>query len=133
MVPAYSRALHQVRGVVHRKSEFIKFLFCQIFIKDTFNFHCKFPQPFLFPYSPTVLLGLQFYKSLRRRHCVGGGAALAAKNSDDLFLVVDQKLATKMYTAKMPSAARRQIIGGGAPINKSRRGWRRALQFYTFC
>src|SRR6218665_422793 len=33
-----------------------------------------------------------------------------------------RKLQQNKYTTKMASAARRQIIGGGAPINKSRRG-----------
>jgi len=32
-----------------------------------------------------------------------------------------RKLQQNNYTATMASAARRQIIGGGAPINKSRR------------
>jgi len=32
-------------------------------------------------------------------------------------LVIDQKLQQNKYTAKMASTARRQIIGGGAPIN----------------
>src|SRR6218665_2613251 len=35
-----------------------------------------------------------------------------------------RKLQNNKYTAKMASAARRQIIGGSAPINKSRRRWR---------
>jgi len=39
------------------------------------------------------------------------------------FFVIDPKLHKSKETAKMPSAALRQIIGGGVPINKSR--WRR--------
>jgi len=51
---------------------------------------------------------------------------LSSKFSDDLFLVIDNRnLQQNKYTAKMASAARRQIIGGDAPINKS---WRRHPQ-----
>src|SRR6218665_1424245 len=51
---------------------------------------------------------------------------LSSKSSDDLFFsYFDRKLHENMYTAVMPSAARRQIIGGGGvPMNKS---WRRRL------
>ena len=65
----------------------------------------------------------------------GGGAASAVKNfffkdsqnnfvlssefSDNIFS--HQKLQQNKYTATMTSTARRQIIGGGVPINKSRR------------
>jgi len=74
-------------------------------------------------------------RALRRRHCVCGGAlvnksaaaakhffskgpeknfVLSSKFSHDLFLIINRKLATKQkkYTAKMTSAALRQIIGG---------------------
>src|SRR6218665_304074 len=36
-------------------------------------------------------------------------------------VVIDRKLQQNKYTATMALAARRKIIGGGAPINKSRR------------
>ena len=55
-------------------------------------------------------------------------AALRLKNSyypQNNFLmtvlVIDLKLQENKYIAKRESAARQQIIGGGAPINKSRR------------
>src|SRR6218665_432203 len=44
-----------------------------------------------------------------------------------LFLVIDRKLQQNKYTAKMASLARRQIIGGSAPINKSRRRRRQQI------
>jgi len=44
---------------------------------------------------------------------------LSSKFSDDLFS--HRKLQQNKYTATMTSTARRQIIGGGVPINKSRR------------
>jgi len=54
---------------------------------------------------------------------------------DDLFLVINRKLQQNKYTAKMASAAHRQIIGGGggAPINKSRRRRHRALLPTPMC
>jgi len=46
---------------------------------------------------------------------------LSSTFSDDLSLVIDRKLPQNKYTPTKPSAERQQIIGGGAPINKSRR------------
>src|SRR6218665_687550 len=89
-------------------------------------------------------------KAVRRRSCVGGGGApvnfgrrrraadpknrrwrpnLFSKIPEQIsfypkhFLRTffsNQKLQQNKYTATMASAARRQIIGGGAPINKNR-------------
>src|SRR6218665_1924987 len=58
---------------------------------------------------------INFFKGPRQN------LVLSSTFSYDLFLVIDRKLQQNKYTAKMTSAARRQIIGGGAPINKSRR------------
>src|SRR6218665_1523311 len=65
----------------------------------------------------------------RRRRGVGGqknfckdfrkNFVLSSTFSDDLFR--HRKLRQNNYAATMASAARRQIISGGAPINKSRR------------
>src|SRR6218665_1687257 len=65
---------------------------------------------------------------------VGGGAGgqkIFFKDSRKISLypqnflitfLVNRKLQENNYAATISSAARRQIIGGGAPINKSRRG-----------
>jgi len=82
-------------------------------------------------------------RAVRRRHCVSGGApvnfgrrrpvpnyrrAIPEKMSlhlQNLLMTFishrKSKLQQNKYTVKMASAARRQIIGGGASINKSRR------------
>jgi len=73
----------------------------------------------------------------RRSILAGGGAPPVPKNlrrrPKNIFQkihekfpsIINRKLQQNKYTAKMASAARRQIIGDGAPINKSRRRQRR--------
>ena len=66
-------------------------------------------------------------RALRRRHCVNfgrrrrRGAKKNFKGSRKMSFYTQHFLMQQnKYTAKMASAARRQVISGGAPVNKSR-------------